>query len=787
MKLPDKNASQTCMNKLRELHPIPLKTVDLNWVKFRNLLLTVLFSVIIFVFNNQQTLLASDSLAVISSIPEHAVQIIDRGNYYEVTMDYTCGIDHYGMGVELGRKILQIKPDYEQLIDSYIAKVVFDQYLYNVFISRVHDIKPQMNQAYQDEIDGMASQFSGGDVNGIGDNKVSKDELYLVQLLADAVRGSQCSGISVYGVRSETGHPITARIMDWTDGVKNQLAQVQAVTTIKYDESKSNCIIGYGCKSICLIGYLGHLAMITGFNSNGVFAGILDSSTGAAYSSTDKYSYTNDLRFALENYGTLNDVANYVTNPSRNYPFNHNVLLSDGQTSKVLENNFSGTGTKMQRALRSDTSALNTGITWEFADAVAVVNSFLLQGNHDNHAGNLSNMNRWGSIKTQLQNYGETITLDEMKLIASFDNDDGPDSQSDGDIYNSGTQQIVLFQPDNFHFEVAFRPKSGILQADPVFEEIPLFWKNNLAYGHTLTMDKKAPTTVNDTFTLKAIIENPNVHELSVKLLVENMNGVMVDSVEMFSVPATDNSWQCKWITENLPEDVYWLSLKVIDNTDGTYFTNKHVTRITTVPVELSKITFSKISTGNYKVQPTLKNAGILKVLTNLTIYLTSSDPWIKSIGPNSTTLSYLKPGQPRNTESFTISNDAAIFPGYFNLTVKVASHDWPYWTFDTTIAVIPTGIKEMESLPLEFGLKQNYPNPFSTVTTIPWQIAESGKVTLKVIDIVGRTVTVLVDEQRPQGKYETRFDAATLPKGIYFYQLKAGENMQTSKMVLME
>jgi hypothetical protein len=45
--------------------------------------------------------------------------------------------------------------------------------------------------------------------------------------------------------------------------------------------------------------------------------------------------------------------------------------------------------------------------------------------------------------------------------------------------------------------------------------------------------------------------------------------------------------------------------------------------------------------------------------------------------------------------------------------------------------------------------------------------------------------VAILVDEQRPQGKYETQFNAATLPQGIYFYQLRAGGFIQTRKMIL--
>ena len=87
----------------------------------------------------------------------------------------------------------------------------------------------------------------------------------------------------------------------------------------------------------------------------------------------------------------------------------------------------------------------------------------------------------------------------------------------------------------------------------------------------------------------------------------------------------------------------------------------------------------------------------------------------------------------------------------------------------------------------MSFNLEQNYTNPFNTCTSITWQLAKNSKVTLKVIDIVGRTLATLVDGQRPQGKYETRFDAAQLPKGIYFSQLKAGDFSQTRKMILLE
>ena len=601
------------------------------------------------------------------------------------------------------------------------------------------------------------------------------DEFYFLQLINDVARATQCSGISVYGARSETGHPMTARILDLYSGFE-QLKQLQAVTTINY-----------GSKSICLIGYLGHLVVMTGFNSNGVFAGALDSGTGAAYSSKDKYSYATDLRYALENSVTLNDVANYMTNPLRNYTFNHNVLLSDKQTSKVLENNFSGTGTNMQRALRSDTSALNPGISWGFTDAVAAVNSFLLLGNHDNHTGVIDNVNKWENLKSQLQYCGDTITFEELKLIASFDNGDGPDWPLTGDIYNSYTQEIILFEPDTFHLEIAFKPKSGAFPTDPVFENIPIEWDINVAYGHSLETDKKAPRTVNDTITIKATVENPCAHEISAMLIFENPDSTIVDSVEMTPVdPDRNKLWQCKWITQKPPEDIYWLSLKVTDITDGTYFTNKHLTWVTNIPLLVSKQTFKKAADNRYTVQTELKNGVKTRNISDLSIKLSSNDSWISSINPDRVRLDGIRAGQIKRIPASSVYIDENTFSNYVNLTFTISKNDWPYWVFDTTLYIVPTAIEQID-VPLSFELEQNFPNPFNLATTINWHIAENSKVTLKVLDIVGRTVATLVNEQRQSGNYETQFNAATLPKGIYFYQLKAGENMQTKKMILLE
>lgn len=90
-------------------------------------------------------------------------------------------------------------------------------------------------------------------------------------------------------------------------------------------------------------------------------------------------------------------------------------------------------------------------------------------------------------------------------------------------------------------------------------------------------------------------------------------------------------------------------------------------------------------------------------------------------------------------------------------------------------------------SVPGAFGLAQNFPNPFNPVTAINYAIPAAGHVTLEVFDILGRSVSMLVDGAVTAGEHTVRFDAADLPSGMYLYRLSTGENVTTKKMLLLK
>jgi len=84
------------------------------------------------------------------------------------------------------------------------------------------------------------------------------------------------------------------------------------------------------------------------------------------------------------------------------------------------------------------------------------------------------------------------------------------------------------------------------------------------------------------------------------------------------------------------------------------------------------------------------------------------------------------------------------------------------------------------------YSLSQNHPNPFNPSTKISWQSPTGSHQTIKVFDVLGNEIATLIDEYKPAGSYEINFDASKLSSGVYFYQLKAGNYLETKKMILL-
>jgi len=99
--------------------------------------------------------------------------------------------------------------------------------------------------------------------------------------------------------------------------------------------------------------------------------------------------------------------------------------------------------------------------------------------------------------------------------------------------------------------------------------------------------------------------------------------------------------------------------------------------------------------------------------------------------------------------------------------------------------------LAKLLAIPTEYGLSQNFPNPFNPRTEIQYQLPEASQTSLKIYNVLGQRVVTLIDDQKPAGYYTVRWDGRNalgekVGAGIYLCHMQAGEFVKTMKMTLL-
>ncbi|HMQ69639.1 MAG TPA: T9SS type A sorting domain-containing protein, partial [Ignavibacteria bacterium] len=135
------------------------------------------------------------------------------------------------------------------------------------------------------------------------------------------------------------------------------------------------------------------------------------------------------------------------------------------------------------------------------------------------------------------------------------------------------------------------------------------------------------------------------------------------------------------------------------------------------------------------------------------------------------------------NSNSYTFT-DKNLQSGKYKYRLKQSDYNGNFKYYELSNEVVI-------GVPDKFYLSQNYPNPFNPVTNLGFGISSAagglGFVSLKVYDVLGNEVAVLVNETKEPGYYNVQFDGSSLSSGIYFYRLESNGQVQTKRMMMVK
>lgn len=152
-----------------------------------------------------------------------------------------------------------------------------------------------------------------------------------------------------------------------------------------------------------------------------------------------------------------------------------------------------------------------------------------------------------------------------------------------------------------------------------------------------------------------------------------------------------------------------------------------------------------------------------------------------------------VKPGQVAMLGKSAISGTISYFRGsidnvaIYNKALSQAEVEDIYTTHKIAAKNLVSVEGQENILPVEFDISQNYPNPFNPETRLSYQLPVSGKISLKVFDILGREVATLVDEVKEAGTYQVSFNGKSFASGAYFYRFQSGDFVRIKKMILLK
>jgi hypothetical protein len=415
-----------------------------------------------------------------------------------------------------------------------------------------------------------------------------------------------------------------------------------------------------------------------------------------------------------------------------------------------------------------------------------------------------------------------------------------------GTVYSTVPGEGYLMHKGVHPDEEVWLTRDGVANGVDDVVKRALVWMDSLAYAHGVLVENDTVRNGIDSVHITAKVENPADHTLVVSAIVTNTLGAQIDSVRIMNTPG-DTLWRAHIGTPEI-NGRYNVSVRTEDVTAASYRRLPNVAWFTVIPtVSVSVAQSWNLISVPLMVGDFLRTAVFPSSISQASAYqpgigyvpadtlANGTGYWLKFPAAALVPMN----GIPLNADTIPVLAGWNLI-GSITAPLSVASVGSipggivlsPFYTYGTTgyeqagtiapgkgywvragqpgflvlsssplamarIKIVPTdemppappdevtAESEVEK-PREFALAQNYPNPFNPTTIIEFRIQNSELTILKVFDLLGREIATLINEVKQPGSYTVQWDASGVSSGVYFYRLRAGDFVQTKRMLVV-
>ena len=387
----------------------------------------------------------------------------------------------------------------------------------------------------------------------------------------------------------------------------------------------------------------------------------------------------------------------------------------------------------------------------------------------------------------------------DFSVVPEFSSNTYRGRVDNGCVYSKyNNEGYMVHKPFPVDEEVWFT-RDGVAKGEDDVVKHALQWMNTFSYVHDASLLNPYARPGVDSLTVTAVLTNPGNHSMAASLVIKNISGVVQDSAAMMNdglhgdgLPG--DSILGARLKAPSTEGFYTIDLRTRDNTIGASRLLPAVSVITTAgPVACVGDTSSTTPQWGLIVDFRLKisNKGTTTSIPAIEGTIRSLDTAATLTSSNpSFTVGDITPKEVRISSPIRIAFSTwSAGTRDIRFELLFSSNATQYWRDTITIRLVdPTGFAhEQEQIPATYELDQNYPNPFNPSTTIRYGLPHKSALQLTVFNALGQQVALLENGEQEAGYHEVQFDGSRLPSGVYFYRLRAGDFVQTKRLMILK